>query len=50
LSQEGYPVTSLQGFLNTIDHIRWDVEGFDATDVIFGVGGVFSDGVGLDAG
>jgi len=50
LSQEGYSVTSLQGFSNTIDHIGWDMEGFDVTCVIFGMRGVFSDRVGLDMG
>jgi len=48
LSQEGYPITSLQGFSNTVDRIGWDVEGFNATHTIFGAGGVFCDRVGLD--
>jgi len=50
LSQEGYPITLLQGFSNTIDRIGWDVKGPNATDVIFGVGGVFIDRVGVDVG
>jgi len=50
LSQKGYSFTSLQGFSNTVKCIGRDVEGSDATDVVFSMRGVFSDGVGLDTG
>ena len=50
LSQEGYSVTSLQGFSNTIKCIGRDMEGSDPTEVIFGMCSVFSDGVGLGMG
>jgi len=50
LSQEGYPVTSLQGFFDTVNRIGWDVIVSNAMDVIFGMRCVFGDRVGLDAG
>jgi len=50
LSQEGYSVTPLQGFSNTVEHIGQDMKGSDAVEVIFSMRGVFSDWVGLDMG
>ena len=50
LSQKGYSFTSLQGFPNTVKRIGQDMEGSDATDLVFGMCGIFSNGVGLDLG